>query len=441
MTEKTNLRKLALSLISEYEAGGKYINLVLNSHKTDSLSGEERAQLTALLYTAVEHKLTYDYYICALSKRSLDKIDATTRDILRLGLCQLLDMDGVPSFAAVNETVKLARNKGERAFVNGILRAAERQRDNLPMPEREKNPARYLSVRYSFPLHTVKRLISVFGERDAEAFLVAVSRIAPTDLTVNTTKISVKDFSEKLSRAGIENGISDISKITVRIPGSVVPRELPGYAEGEFFVQDSACAAAISLLGLSGGERVVDVCAAPGGKSFAAAIMMGDGGRVNSFDLHESKLSLILGGAERLGLTSVTASVRDALTPDESLFGRADAVICDVPCSGLGVLSKKSDLRYKDGAAFEELPPLQYEILKASAKYLRVGGRLLYSTCTVLPEENEYIIEEFLSENKNFRRVPIEVAGGMRESGSFTFLPHVHNTDGFFVSLIEKESL
>ncbi len=441
MTEKTNLRRLALTLLSEYEAGEKYINLILNSHKTDSLTAEERAQLTALLYTTVEHKLTYDYYICALSKRSIDKIDSTTRDILRLGLCQLLDMDGVPEFAAVNETVKLGRNSGERAFVNGILRSAQRAKGNLPMPEREKNIARYLSVRYSFPLHVVKRLISVFGESGAESYLRAVSAIAPTDLSVNRVKISVEDFSRKLSLSGFENQISDISPITVRIAGSVSPRELPGYSEGEFFVQDSACAAAISLLSLSGGERVIDVCAAPGGKSFAAAVMMGDVGQVTSFDIHESKLSLIEGGAERLGLTSVSASVRDALSPDESLFGRADAVICDVPCSGLGVLSKKPDLRYKDEDSFLELPTLQYEILTASAKYLRPGGKMIYSTCTVLPEENGDVVEKFLAENKGFRCVPFEILGERCESGRFTFLPHLHNTDGFFVSLIEKECL
>lgn len=441
MTENVNLRKLALTLLSEYEAGGKYINLILSSHKTDSLSADERARLTALLYTAVEHKLTYDYYICALSKRSIDKIDTTTKNILRLGLCQLLDMDGVPEFAAVNETVKLAGHSGQRAFVNGILRAAVRAKGNLPMPPREKNSARYLSVRYSFPLHTVKRLISVFGELGAEEYLAAVSNVAPTDLTVNTNKISVADFSKKLSEAGFENGVSDISPLTVRIPRSVAPRELPGYTDGEFFVQDSACAAAISLLSLSGGERVIDVCSAPGGKSFAAAVMMGDVGSVSSFDIHESKLSLIESGAKRLGLSSVSASARDALTPDESLFGTADAVICDVPCSGLGVLSKKPDLRYKHESAFFELPELQYAILSASANYLRAGGKLLYSTCTVLPEENDAIVDKFLAENKNFKRVPIEISGQRQESGSFTFLPHVHGTDGFFVSLIEKESL
>ena len=222
---------------------------------------------------------------------------------------------------------------------------------------------------------------------------------------------------------------------------SVDPRVLPGYSEGEFFVQDSACSAAISLLSLSNNGYVIDVCAAPGGKSFAAAVMMGDGGRITSFDIHESKLSLIEDGAKRLGLTSVSAAVRNAAFPDESLFGKADAVICDVPCSGLGVLSKKPDLRYKDESAFSALPTLQYEILTASAKYLRTGGRLLYSTCTVLPEENEQIIDKFLAENKNFKRVPFEIFGEKQESGCFTFLPHVHNTDGFFVGLIEKESL
>lgn len=441
MTEKKNLRRLALALLSEYEASGKYINLALNSHKADSLTKEERSSLTALLYTTVEHKLTYDYYICALSKRSIDKIDPTTRNILRIGLCQLLDMDGVPEFAAVNEAVNLTRNKGERAFVNGILREAQRQKGNLPMPERAKNPARYLSVYYSFPHHTVKRLISVFGEEGAEDYLRAVSKPAPTDVSVNTTKISVADYAKKLADMGFECEVSSLSPITVRILGSVDPRALPGYSEGEFFVQDTACSAAISLLSLSGGERVIDVCSAPGGKSFAAAVMMGDRGRVSSFDIHESKLSLIESGAQRLGLSSVSPSVRDATSPDESLLGTADAVICDVPCSGLGVLSKKSDLRYKDESAFSALPELQYEILSASAKYLRRGGRMIYSTCTVLPEENERVIEKFLLENPGFKRVPFDIAGERCESGIFTFLPHIHNTDGFFVSLLEKESL
>lgn len=436
-----NVRRLALSFLEEYEALGKYINLSLSSHRADKLSPEERGLLTSLLYTAVEHKLTYDYYISALSGRGADKIDPTTRNILRIGLCQIFEMDGIPDFAAVNETVKLARNSGERSFVNGVLRTAVRQRDNLPLPDKEKNYARYLSVKHSFALWIVKNFISVYGKDEAEKLLVSLGKIPPTDLTVNTNKISRENFCQKLIALGYDASLSEVSPISVRIDGSVDPKKLPGYAEGEFFVQDAACSASVSVLSPQADERVIDVCAAPGGKSFAAALLMKDRGRVTSFDIHASKLSLISDGATRLDLSCVSSSVRDASCPNESLYLKADKVICDVPCSGLGVLRKKPDLRYKSENGIDELTNLQYSILAASAEYLKVGGRMIYSTCTLNPEENEGVTDRFLAENKNFRAVDFNVGNMSSQNGRFTFLPHVHNTDGFFVCLLEKESL
>ena len=434
-----NIRKLALSFLNEYESLGKYINLSLSSHRADNLSPEERGFLTSLLYTAVENKLTYDYYISAISGRGADKIDLVTKNILRLGLCQLLDMNSVPSFAAVNESVKLARNAGERSFVNGVLRAADRQRDNLPLPDKEKNYARYLSVKYSFPIWIVKKFISVFGSEDAERLIISSRSSVPTDLTVNTEKISVEDFYKKLKDGGYEVSIPDVSPLTVRIEGSVDPTLVSGFSEGEFFVQDAACAASVSVLTPSLNENLIDVCAAPGGKSFAAAILMNNTGRVTSFDIHESKIPLILGGAQRLMLDCVNAECRDATNPDAELFGKIDRVICDVPCSGLGVLRKKPDLRYRSEDGVSELPELQYSILSASSKYLKAGGRMIYSTCTLLPEENEAVVGRFLSENRNFRAVDFNIGGYKSENGRFTFLPYIHNTDGFFVCLLEKE--
>jgi len=218
-----------------------------------------------------------------------------------------------------------------------------------------------------------------------------------------------------------------------------VPKSLPGYKEGEFFVQDVACSAAINALGPREGDFVIDVCAAPGGKSFAAASIMKGRGRVKAFDIHESKLSLISDSAKRLGFSSLEVEKRDACIPDESLFETADRVICDVPCSGLGVLSKKPDLRYRSEEGIEELPELQYEILLASSKYLKPGGRLVYSTCTLLPSENQAVVERFLRENPNFSAVDFKIGNYASENGCFTFIPHLHNTDGFFMSLIEKD--
>ncbi len=439
MAEDINLRRLALSLLEEYEACGKYANLALNSHKTDALSPVQKATLTKLFYTSVERKLTYDYYIGAISGRGLDKISPRVKNILRLGLCQLLDMDSVPAFAAVNETVKLCKNSGERSFVNGVLRAAERQSENLPLPDKNKKYSRYLSVKYSFPHTTVKKFISVFGEREAEELLSYYSGVSPTDLSVNVLKVSREEFCKRLADAGYEAALSPTSPLTVRIFASVDPRALPGYAEGDFFVQDASCAAAVSLLSPKRDSVLIDVCAAPGGKSFAAAVMMGDAGRVYSYDIHESKLSLIESGAMRLGLSSIKASVRDASLPDEALLGKADAVICDVPCSGLGVLGKKPDIRYKSLNEVSDLPELQYSILSASAKYLKRGGRMIYSTCTLLPEENREVVDRFLSENAGYHTVDFEINKHPSRDGSYTFLPHKHGTDGFFVTLIERE--
>ena len=433
-----NIRKIALDLLMQYEAGGKYVNLLLSSPSLAALTREERGALTALLYTTVERKLTYDYYISSLAGRSPDKIDTYTRAVLRLGLCQIADMNSVPNFAAVNETVKLGRNVGERGFINGILRAAAKNPDALPLPPREKNFKRYLSVKYSFPLPLVKHFASLIGEEETEKLLMHFNTEKYTDLTVNTIRTSREELISRLSECGVGATPSESLPLSLRIDGSVNPERLPGFSRGGFFVEDSASLLSVMALAPLSGEVVVDVCSAPGGKSFASAILMGEEGRVHSFDLHESKLSLISGGRERLGLKSISVSARDALTPDPALFGTADAVICDVPCSGLGVLSKKPDLRYKDASAMAELPELQLEILKASVGYLKPGGRLVYSTCTLNPRENEEVVEKFLSENAGYVREDFAVGKYSSSGGSLTLYPHISHTDGFFIAKIRK---
>ena len=433
-----NLRQIALRILDEYEAGGKFINLALSSHLTDKLSGEEKAALTALLYTSVERKLTYDYYILALSKRSDSDIDPHTKNILRIGLCQILHMHSIPDYAAVNETVKLSATPGERAFVNGILRAAARQKDSLPMPKEEKNYKRFLSVKYSYPLYIVKRLDALYGREGTEEILSFFNEEKYTDITVNTAKISVSDMILRLKDSGIETETNPYVNNSLRINSSVNPERLYGFSDGLFFVQDRASAICATILDSKEGETVIDVCAAPGGKSFSAAINSLDRSEIHSFDIHESKLSLISSGAERLGLKSVKVAARDALYPDEALLGRADKVICDAPCSGLGVMGKKPDLRYKDIDSIEALPTLQYDILSASAKYLKKGGVIIYSTCTLNPEENECVAKKFVEENPNFALEPFAIGDLKAECGYLTLLPNINHTDGFFMAKIRR---
>ena len=433
-----NLREIALKLLIEYEECGKYVNLSLSSHIADSLSGEDRARLTALLYTTVEHKLTYDYYIAALTGRSLDKISTHTKCILRLGICQIVDMDNIPDFAAVNETVKLAKNPGERSLVNGVLRRAAREKDSLPLPKKEKNAARYYSVFYSLPLPTVKHFIAELGEDEAVKLFEAFNQNPPISLTVNTLKISVDDFVSELQNQGDSATRVAFSPTTVRLSEPVNPKKIKGFDDGWFYVQDEASALAAQVLSPAPGDVVVDTCSAPGGKSFAMAILSSDEAEIHSYDLHESKLSLITDTAARLGLKSVCATARDALMPDESLLGRVDKLLCDVPCSGLGVIAKKPDLRYKDISATVDLPPLQLDILTASARYLKPGGELVYSTCTLNKRENSDVVLKFLEQNPDFTTVDFAIGSLKSDNGMLTLWPHIHNTDGFFISKLRK---
>ena len=423
-----NIRKTALELLNKYELTEQYINLSLYSHSLDKISADERRILTSLLYTTVEHKLTYDYYIAALSKRDGAKIDPYTRNILRLGLAQIVDISSVPDFAAVNETVKLARNPGERSFVNGVLRAVSQNKDTLPLPDKNKNFRRYLSVKYSFPLPTVKLFAELMGDCETEKLLIYYNEEKYTDLFVNTVKTSVDDVVSSLDREGLNPIRSNLSERSLRISTPFSVERFEAFKDGSVFVQDVASSLAVEALSPQKGERLVDVCSCPGGKSFSAAIMMEN----------EGKLSLIESGKSRLGLDIIKIAQRDAAVPNEELFGTFDKVICDVPCSGLGVLSKKPDLRYKDISDTRELSTLQADILKKSSAYLKVGGELLYSTCTLNPNENGAVVEAFLAKNDNFCKVEFTVGGISSDRGMLTLLPHINNCDGFFMAKIKR---
>ena len=306
------------------------------------------------------------------------------------------------------------------------------------MPDAIKNAARYLSVFYSFPLPLVKKFISDFGEQTTRTLLEKFNSLPKTSLSVNTLKISRDDFLAKLLSDGFAASHARNSKISVKIDGSANPCQIFGFEEGLFFVQDEASAVAVEALGVRRGDTVIDVCSCPGGKSFAAYIISG-GADVYSFDLHQTKLSLVSQGAKRLGL-SLKIKEHDATAAFPELLGRADKVICDVPCSGLGVLAKKPDLRYKDLSALQTLPPLQLSILRESAKYLKVGGEMIYSTCTLNREENEDVVRAFLAEDGGYELVDFEVGELSSSGGMLTLMPHLHDTDGFFIAKIKRIS-
>ena len=429
-------RKTALFLLCKWEEKGTYLNLTLSREEMGKQ--EERGLLTALLYGTVERCITLDYHLGMIAKRRMADLTPHTRNLLRLGAYQILFLSGIPDFAAVNECVRLAENRGEASLINGVLRTLCREREKLQPPPREKNFARYLSVKESFPLPLVRRFLEEYGEGRTEAILSAFNREKGLTLRVNTLKISRDEYLSALLNAGVAASPTANSPFGIRLAESVDPTSLYGFAEGLFFVQDEASQIAACALDPKAGQRVLDLCACPGGKSFSAAILMENRGQIDAFDLHESKLSLVTSGAGRLGITLLHADVADAALPRPERAGKYDRVICDVPCSGLGVLGKKPDLRHRDIASLEELPPLQAKILENAADALAPGGVLVYSTCTLLGAENRGQVEAFLKNRPDLRPCPFSVGSLSAPDGMLELAPDTHGTDGFFIAKLVR---
>ncbi len=330
---------------------------------------------------------------------------------------------------AVKETKKYA-NVRASGLVNGVLRSLSRQKNTIPAPES-------LSVRYSCPEELTMLLQHAVGESGLEPLLRAQNEVPAVALQTNTLKISTGELQKLLSEQGAETSLHPFCPDCLLLE-SGNPAELPAFRDGLFYVQDPASKLAVLAAGLKPGMRVLDCCAAPGGKSMAAAIAMEGRGEIVSCDLHGNKLRKIRESAERLGIGILEIEERDASRPKEEWLGSFDCVICDVPCSGLGVIRKKPDIRYKSLADVAGLPAVQKRILENSASYVRVGGLLLYSTCTILPEENGEIVSDFLANHPEFERRPWQLPLEPDLPGELTLLPHVHGTDGFFFSLMRR---
>lgn len=430
-------RRAAATLLLKWESEGSFANLLVDGDRLHGMEERERALTVALFYGTVERVLTLDHYIGALAARPAKELDPSTRALCRLGLYQLLYTD-IPAHAAVNETVALGRHKGERGIVNGILRRAAGGEVSLTPPERSKNLVRHLSLTYSIPAPTVRYFLARLGEEECEALLAAFNRRPPLTLRVNTQRTSVTALCVRLCEAGYEAIPDPLAPEGVLLPSGASVAQLPGFCEGDFFVQDTASQLAAALLAPLAHDTVLDLCACPGGKSFGAALAMGDCGRVISRDIHESKLSLISEGAARLGLSSVTAEQWDATVPDPALCGRVDRVIADVPCSGLGVIAKKPDLRYRGLSSVPELCALSPRILDAGATALRHGGIMVFSTCTLTREENEDTVLAFLARHPDFIAEDFTLGTLRSEGGMLTLWPHRHGTDGFFMAKLRR---
>lgn len=414
-------RKAAHASLVSCLANDKFVNLEISAIlKRSNLEGADRGLYTALVYGTIERLITIDYYISRLSQRPLKEIDLETLCAIRMGICQLQFMDKIPPHAAVDESVELC-SKRSKGFANAVLRSFLRKAPELP--ERNDGEIRYLSIKYSVPEALCELFVSDYGS-ETEDILAAFLEKKDTAISLNTLRPDAKRKAEALGAYPSE--ICEGSMLCPTFSGI-----LEGVEAGDWFVQDEASALCAKWVGAKTGETVVDTCAAPGGKSFALALSMNNEGKLYSFDLHDNKISLIKKGAEKLGITIINAEARDARDPKEELIGKADKVLCDAPCSGFGVIGKKPDIKYKDIAASEGLPRVQAQVVRGASRYVRPGGILVYSTCTVLKRENEDIVNGFLAENNDFELIEMK-----------TMLPHRDGTDGFFICKMKrKESL
>ena len=432
MNAPKTARALALRVLLKCENEGGYSNLALDTElKKSTLDRADRALATELVFGVIERRITLDHYISKLAK--LKDIEPRVLTLIRLGIYQLAFLDRVPPYAAVNESVSLAPKRA-RGFVNAVLRSFMRL-DALPEPP--SDPVGRLSVLYSYPTELCSLFCAEFGEKRAESILAAMNGRPPVTLRVNTLKTDRDAVKKYLFDEGIEAENTAVSPVGLNVEKGAVA-SLSGFAKGDFFVQDEASQICAFALGAMPGELIIDTCSAPGSKSFSAAINMKNEGRIISCDLHKNKLSLIENGAKRLGISIIDTVAHDAREPISEFIGKADRVICDVPCSGFGVIGKKPEIRYKNVADTENLPKIQYDILNAAAKYLKNGGTLVYSTCTVLDRENSANVRRFLDENPDFYLEDFSV-GNKKFDAMTTLLPDTEKTDGFFIAHMRKK--
>ena len=439
-----NVRDIAFLSLLKCEKNKSYPNIEIDSAiEKHGLSGVDRAFYTALVYGTIERKITLDYIINKFSGRPIEKIDIDVFVILRMGVYQIMYMGGVPDHAACNESVELCKRNNKRSatgFVNGVLRRVIREKDSIEFPDREKNPTEYLSVAYSYPAWLCSMWLKDYGFLKCENLLNALNNSPDMTLRVNTQKVSKDEIFSYLAEKDIkcENGL--YAKNAVRLLQSCPVSSLDILQDGRVFVQDEASQMCAEVVGAEEGDTVIDTCSCPGGKSFSVALNMNNRGKVYSFDLHANKLSLVSKGAKRLGINIIETREQDGSNYIEELKESADRVLVDAPCSGLGVIAKKPDLRYKEKSAIERLPDIQYKILSASSNYVKKGGTLVYSTCTVNIRENEKVVERFLDEYSDFECVDFSVGSVSSEKGMLTLYPDVHKTDGFFIAKMVRKN-
>ena len=447
MTKAINEREIVLEVLLEITEHGMYSHIVLRDvlNKYQYLEKKERSFITRVTEGTLEHMMEIDYILDQFSKVKVKKMKPVIRNIMRSAVYQMKYMDSVPVSAACNEAVKLAVRKGFgslRGFVNGVLRNVARNLDQIEYPA---EPLKRLSIQYSMPEWILNLWLKAYDSDIVEQMLQAFQRETPLTIRCNLRMVTPKQLKEHLEAEGVTVKVHPYLEYAFHISGFDYLGDLESFQKGEFSVQDISSMLVSELAGPKEGDYVIDVCAAPGGKSLHMAEKLNGSGHVEARDLTEYKVGLIQENIERTGLSNVEAVQQDGLIFDETSVGKADIVLADLPCSGLGVLAKKTDLKYKatkEGA--DSLAKLQREILKNVQAYVKDEGKLVYSTCTINPAENMDNVHWFLNQYPEFELIDIhgslceELQKDVKENGCIQLLPGVHQSDGFFLACMKK---
>lgn len=453
LQKKISARAMALEILYLVDHEDAYSNLALNSvlekHRPEK---QDRGFVTELVYGTLRTRNTLDWVLGRFLKKPMASLTPWIRNILRAGVYQLMFMDKVPESAAVNESVNLAKrygHKGTVGLVNGVLRNVVRSLGDLHYPAPEKEPVQHIAVKYSHPEWLVERWLKEFGFAGTLELCKANNEIPPNAVRTNTLRITREELKKRLEEEGIQATEGRLAPETLILEGFKSVGSIAAHREGLFLVQDESSTLVGHALNPAPGSLVIDACSAPGGKTTHLAQLMGNSGRIVACDVHSHKLDLVRENMGRLGITIIEPNLLDATRLHEKHAGQADFILVDAPCSGLGVLRRRPEIRWrKELGQIRELRELQLKILDSAAQCLKPGGALVYSTCTVTEEENSGVIKEILCRRPELKLeslanyLPGSLAGipGLETipEGYVQFLPHRHGTDGFFISRFRR---
>jgi len=430
-------RKAALLVLEKCRRGGAWSDAVIGGVMDgQELRGRDRSLAAALSYGVLQNRMLLDHVIGGCASKELKRIEPKILDLLRVGAYQLLLMDRIPAAAAVDSAVRLSKELGY-ARASGFVNAVLRRIASLSSPFPPGLDAQSLSVRWSHPLWLTELYMELLHTDEAIRLMQMDNLPPPITLQINTQRTDAAALMAGLSARGLCCRPHPSLPDCILLDGGAI-RGLPEYERGDFYVQDAAAKMAVIAADPRPGQRILDACAAPGGKTFAAAILSG-GADITACDIHENKLRRIGDSAKRLGLAHISLRTRDAREFDPEFEESFDLVIADVPCSGLGVIRKKPDIRYKEPEEFKALPAIQTAILRNVSRYVKPGGTLLYSTCTIRPEENSDVCTAFLSESPSFTPDEFVLPDGSKSGGGMLQLwPQRNETDGFFIAKMKK---